>query len=329
MSGFIDNSAKTTKSKAKKPEFRVNSCQIFITYSQCTKSPEEVLKFLETKFKLEKYIVAQENHKDGNKHIHAYILLPNESKPDIRDPRFLDFDGFHPNFTGCRSWKNVVKYVTKDGNYLTNFEAEVIRKLILDNTKAGELHLQARDLARDGKVEDGLKLLENIKTARDLSMHGDAIERNLRALKRQKTEPKFSLDLFKVSFEWDKTKTLVLWGPTNTGKTSLAKALLPNALFVRHIDVLKEYKTGLYSGIIFDDMEFKHWPRGPQIHLVDTDNVSQINVKHSCAIIPEGTPRIITTNLMPGEVFTLNLMDVDACPISRRLQCEWIERRVW
>ena len=177
--------------------------------------------------------------------------------------------------------------------------------------------------------EEGMKVLEHSKTFRDLAIHGEAIERNMRARKKQKTEPKFSLDLFKVSFEWDKTKTLVLWGPTNTGKTSLAKALLPNALFIRHIDALKEYKTGQYTGLIFDDMSFKHWPREAQIHLLDTENVSQINVKHSIAIIPEGTPRIITTNMMPAEILALNIMSPEKCALSRRVQLEWIEKRVY
>ena len=98
---------------------------------------------------------------------------------------------------------------------------------------------------------------------------------------------------------------------------------------MRHIDALKEYKTGMYEGIVFDDMSFKHWPREAQIHLLDTDNVSQINVKHSIAIIPEGTPRIITTNLLPQEVLSINMMSTEECALYRRVQLEWIEGKVY
>lgn len=331
MSEFVSSESEvsetSTSSSSSKKSFRVNTTQLFFTYSQCDKTPEQILEFIKSKVGVKNYIVAQEQHKDGGKHIHAYILL--EKKINCRDCKYFDFDGFHPSFEGCRSWTKVVKYVTKDGKYITNYDQETINKLISQNTKSGEIHLQARNLARDGKWKEGLELLENPKTARDLSMHGDAIERNLRSLKKQKTEPRYSLDLFKVNFEWDRTKTLVLWGPTNTGKTSLAKALLPNALFVRHKDALKEYKCGEYEGIIFDDMSFKHWPREAQIHLLDTDNVSQIDVKHSIAIIPEGTPRIITTNMMPGEILSLNVMDPESCALTRRIQQVWIEGKVF
>lgn len=326
MSELLLTEASSSSEKPKSKGFRLFSAQILITYSQCDKSPENILEFFKTKnIEIEKYIIAQESHKDGNKHIHAYLLLKN--KLNTRDCKYFDFDGFHPKFEGCRTWKKVICYVTKEGNYITNYEKDIIDKIILENMKPGELHAKARKVAEEKSVEEGLEVLNNVKTVRDLNIHGEAIERNFRSLKRQHTEPKYTLDKFKANFEWNQTRTLVLWGPTNTGKTSLAKALLPRALFVRHIDALKEYRTGKYVGIIFDDMSFKHWPREAQIHLVDTENVSQINVKHSIAIIPEGTPRIICHNSMPAEILTIDIMNMESCPLSRRVQCEWIEKR--
>ena len=328
MSSFISPEAVETQKKPK--SFRLNSQTLFLTYPKCPVEPSVMLEQLEKIVKLEVYLIAQEQHMDGSFHLHCYLRL--DHKMNIKDERKFDIkvngELYHPNIQSVRSPKSVIKYVCKDGKYVTNMSQTTIDEAIRNNVKVGDLYQEAMLKAKES-LEEGMKVLEHSKTFRDLAIHGEAIERNLGKQKRQKTEPKFTLDKFKVSFEWDKTRTLVLWGPTNTGKTSLAKALLPNALFVRHIDALKEYKTGMYEGIVFDDMSFKHWPREAQIHLLDTDNVSQINVKHSIAIIPEGTPRIITTNLLPQEVLSLNMMSTEECALYRRVQLEWIERKVY
>lgn len=320
MSGLVLDQVTVDKSK-KKSEFRLNSQQIFLTYAQCDLSPDNVLEVLNGKLELDKYIIAQENHKDGNKHIHAYLLL--KKKINIRDPRYFDIREFHPKVEGCRSWKSVVKYVTKDGNYISNYDADVLKRLISDNMKVGDIYEKARELAKDGKVKEGIVMLEHSKTVRDLTIHGNAIQKNLRALAVKRRSPDFSIDDFDLTFQWDRTKSLVLWGPTNTGKTSIAKALLPRALFVTHKDRLKEYDEDEYEGIIFDDMSFKHWPREAQIHIVDFDNDRQIDVKHGMAVIPAKTPRIFTTNMMPAEIMLAN----DGA-IERRIQVVFIDRRM-
>jgi len=330
MSAFINSEADESSSGKKTKSFRLNSQTLFLTYPKCKLQPEEALERLEKIVKLEVYLIAQEQHMDGTMHLHAYLRL--DHKMNIKDERKFDLkkdgENYHPNIQSARSPKAVIKYVCKDGKYVTNMSQATIDEAIRNNVKVGDLYKEAMEKAKES-FEEGMKVLEHSKTYRDLAVHGEAIERNMRARKKQKTEPKYTLEQFKVNFEWERTRTLVLWGPTNTGKTSLAKALLPNALFVRHIDALKEYKSGHYTGIVFDDMSFKHWPREAQIHLLDTENVSQINVKHSIAIIPEGTPRIITTNMMPAEILSLNVMDASSCALSRRVQCEWIERRVF
>lgn len=98
------------------------------------------------------------------------------------------------------------------------------------------------------------------------------------------------------------TKTLLLYGATNVGKTSLAKALLPRALIVSHMDHLKQYEKGANYGIIYDDMSFAHIPREAQLHLVDRGEDRQIQIRYYIACIPRETPVIITTNKEPREI---------------------------
>lgn len=318
MSLVLDQ-AKTSKPK----EFRLFTAQIFLTYAQCNLDPAKVLENLKKldKLDIKNYIIAQENHKDGNKHIHVYLLL--NTKLNTRDNRFFDMGEFHPKIEGCRSWKAVIKYVTKDGNYISNYDQKMLDDIIRDNMKVGELYTKARDLAKEGKVREGIEVLEHGKTVRDLVIHGNAIQKNLRLLAVKRRSPDFSIEEFNIKFEWDRTKSLILWGPTNTGKTSLAKALLPKALFVTHKDMLKQYDELEYEGIVFDDMSFKHWPREAQIHIVDYDNDRQIDVKHGMAVIPAKTPRIFTTNMMPAEIMLAN----DGA-IARRIQEVFIEKKL-
>ena len=53
----------------------------------------------------------------------------------------------------------------------------------------------------------------------------------------------------------------VFWGASGIGKTCFAKALLPNALMVSHVDDLRHFQKDEHDGIILDDMDFSHTPR--------------------------------------------------------------------
>lgn len=101
----------------------------------------------------------------------------------------------------------------------------------------------------------------------------------------------------------DEVKSDIIWGPSGIGKTSFAKALFPNALFVSHIDDLRHFNSELYDAIIFDDMDFKHLPRSSQIHLVDFDDHRSIHVRYGVASIPAGTKKIFLTNEPEGRIF--------------------------
>lgn len=118
------------------------------------------------------------------------------------------------------------------------------------------------------------------------------VEQALRPKKKTKIYENFNRELLT-----DFSVPIILIGGTGLGKTQYAKASMPNALFIRHIDQLKD--ADLSGGIIFDDMDFKHWPRESQIHLLDTDEDSAIHVRYSHIDIPAGTPKIFTCNYMP------------------------------
>lgn len=328
----MENSSKTRGSKRKEPEnseksgYRLNAKGLFLTYSQCNVEPSkalELLKVILKNFEILEYIIAQELHQDGNKHLHAYLKL---NKPtNFKLPTCLDLkvenEVFHGKYEPARSQEKVLCYCAKEGNYISTYSREYIEELITKHLTGGEIHLRARKQAESGNLKKALETLEHKKTARDMNLHGASIKSNLEALLPKAEEPRRSLEEFDCDLIWEEGKALILWGPTNTGKTSYACALLPKALFVRHKDDLRNYDTNKYNGIIFDDMTFAHWPEGSQIHLVDWEKPSSIDCRYTCAKIPAFTRKIFTYNLSPE-----NVLKVNNPAIARRVQTFYVEK---
>lgn len=130
-------------------------------------------------------------------------------------------------------------------------------------------------------------------------------------------------EIFHGPFRWAHTISLdratIFHGAAGIGKTEYAKYLLPNALFVSHLDDLGGFNED-YEGIIFDDMSFVHLPRTSQIHLVDMENDRSIHIRYKTAMIPAHTPKIFLTNEAHGMIFDL----ADAA-IRRRVEVYHLE----
>jgi len=106
--------------------------------------------------------------------------------------------------------------------------------------------------------------------------------------------------LQELSFNPDVHRALIIKGPTGCGKTTWAKRNAPKpCLFVSHIDQLRQFIAGFHLSIIFDDVDFCHYPRVAQIHLVDFDNPRAIHCRHAVANIPAGIYKIFTCNEWP------------------------------
>lgn len=125
--------------------FRINANYFFLTYSQCPLPREAPLVFGP-----DKYIVAQEEHKDGGSHLHALFYFKN--RKDVRNPRAFDIDGYHPNVERVRSPKAVATYVKKDGFFITNYTAEEIAK-ILGQSRTTQL---CEAILAQGKIDQTL-----------------------------------------------------------------------------------------------------------------------------------------------------------------------------
>ena len=98
--------------------FTLKGKTVFLTYPQCSTPKESLLDHLKQllEHKDIKYAtVGQEQHEDGNPHLHAFVWLNKEIH--VRDRAFFDFEGHHPNIQSARNKADVIKYCQKDGDF--------------------------------------------------------------------------------------------------------------------------------------------------------------------------------------------------------------------
>lgn len=147
--------------------FQINSKTLFLTYPECPLSPNDALEkfqkiFLSTN--IDKYVIAREKHKNGNDHLHCFIQLVSQYRS--RNPKFADLDGYHGNYQGCRSSKNVLKYCTKDDNFISNFDVgEALSKGKSKKEILGKRILEGEDL--DEIVQEHPELIFGYKRLKE------------------------------------------------------------------------------------------------------------------------------------------------------------------
>lgn len=94
--------------------------QWYLTYSQCKFSREELLDHLNDIDLIVEYLICQELHKDGNTHYHAYVKY--ETGVAWKDLLKFKFNDRTANAEAVRSMSAVLKYCSKDDEYITNIK---------------------------------------------------------------------------------------------------------------------------------------------------------------------------------------------------------------
>lgn len=267
--------------------YRANRKSFFLTYPKCPVPLDAIREQLARHGELTKYLIASETHASGDLHRHAYIVY--KEKKNFKDPRWADLEvdgvAYHPNDGGAvRSESCVTKYVTKDGDFITNFYN------IKDNPFTEALAATT--------AEAGMEIL-CAKRPREYLLNYDKLFSTLKRLKPVAAPVLFDFKDFNTELLDETTlheKAVLFYGPTGIGKTRFALAHFQKPLLVRHLDELKKFSPGYHDGIVFDDMSFAHFPTNTVIHLVDMDLDSPVHCRFSNAVIPAGTPRIFTFN---------------------------------
>jgi len=262
-----------------------NGKRFFLTYPQCELVPHILVAFLQFSGPVKSYLVAREKHEDGNYHLHACVEFDTVQRKPVD---WLDCEGHHPNKQDPRNWNACKQYCKKDGEFIEGPE-ERVERTPMEICKAYTNQEDWMDYCVLKRI--GFQFATwywhrshaNLTTILEDEHQGNVIER----LQELKFDPLLH-------------RALLLKGPTGCGKTTWAKRNVPKpCLFVSHIDQLKEFQPGYHVSIIFDDVDFNHYPITSQIHLCDFDNPRAIHCRHTIASIPAGVWKVFTCNRWP------------------------------
>lgn len=128
--------------KKEKPEWRFAAERIFLTYSHVLPrfTPKIVLVNLRKivgKREILQYLISVEEYSKGGLHIHVYLKV--EPQFDTTNVRFMDiiYYGkiYHPNIAVVTAWHQLMKYIKKDGNWISNInETRPIWKTMVEDS---------------------------------------------------------------------------------------------------------------------------------------------------------------------------------------------------
>lgn len=120
--------------------FRQRKINWLITYPKCNLDLEDIYNRIKTKIEQKGLniiycVICKEKHQDGEDHRHVYLHLSGKLELLKKDMRFFDLERdnavdwnieeetdnlkFHPNVQDCKSPKDAIRYVKKNGNYST------------------------------------------------------------------------------------------------------------------------------------------------------------------------------------------------------------------
>lgn len=267
--------------------FRAKGNSFFLTYSQCNLDPNTLLEKLKTERNIEYIGIGQEHHQDGNLHLH--VLINYTKNKDVKNPKYFDFQEFHPKVEVTRDRKQAIEYIKKEG-----FQFIEHGTLIIDPNDIN-LYEMAKDMEHKEYFTKCLQKKINYQYAKEAWTYAQEVDTTINEedeIKGEITAPFLNLLEARVD-----NKSTVVLGPSGVGKTVFVKrnATKP-ALFVSHIDDLRSFDARRHKSIIFDDMSFTHLPLQGQIHLADIFEPRSIHVRYGTVKIPAGVEKWFTCN---------------------------------
>lgn len=249
------------------PRYNFVAKNILLTYPQTDGDKESLLEFLKEKVPDANYIVvSKERHEDGNPHFHAVIA--GSRRIHLRDPRFFDWTSNHPNVQATRSLPQSIAYVKKDGDCIEH-GIEPVTAIQRRNNRSSRM-VGSEVSAITTRAELFAYVLE--RDPRDYIFCHDSLCRYADRVFSEEIpyNSDFEFDPSKLPatlLQWKEAnldasprrpKSLLLVGPSRTGKTEWARSLGKHIYcntYLNAREIADKAEKSLY--IVVDDIPYK------------------------------------------------------------------------
>lgn len=324
---------KGPKDKKKKPKrFRMQGKNFTLTYPQCATKKEVAASIIDDNWgdELSGYLVAEEDHKDGTPHLHAYLQFK-EKKTFCRSDCFDVIGGKHGSYEVTKSIRRWVTYCTKDGKYIAKgLDVESIKKKKgSKSTEVAQMFLDGKKVSDVNKVDPGYVMINK----RKLEEYETWVAcENSKKSKLDWVPPDLSdlTDANKQIAEWIcknirqqrvfKAPQLFIHGPRNLGKTSLIE-WLGKYLSVYHVPMGEDFYD-LYSDdydlIVMD--EFKGQKTIQWMNEFLQGSRMNLRKKGAQVLKTANLPCIILSNYLLKECYPKAHLDGRLNTLEARLQ---------
>jgi hypothetical protein len=340
---------KNKKQENTQKKFRINARHLFLTYPKCEIPIQQALLQIQEKniCPIQEYLIAQEDHLDGTKHLHMYLRL--EKKIDITNPQILNLVGtdtkdvfgrtktFHGNYQGVKSQKDVINYIIKEKHldiitgHLDTQRCLISDEIMLrinDQGKYLDLDEAMISLAKKGRIDEAMQLFEKHRPKEFLRKMA-TIENNLTRLFYTRTvglKPKFNFNSYYIPENLkqaiqEQDKFIWIQGQSGIGKTQAITGILEylghTTLRITDLEGIKHF-TRKNTMILFDDVNFQQI-RGEReliIHYLDIHNGFNANFKHGSIYVPP-VKKIAISNSHPAQIFSPEFLKDES--IKRRI----------
>lgn len=208
-------------------KLRINAKNLFLTYPKNDNEPQDVMNRIIEHFGMENisYIcVGQEEHEDKSLHLHACVCL--KSKVDIKDagPVLEEWGGKHGQYQNPRSVRDVLQYCKKEGKFVEAGIPPTAAKQKI-SSQVAEAVRKGQSLDQLDEMDPGYFMMNMKRIQEYHSLHSRK--------KLKSAPPRAPLVLFRFQQQLEfgiprehKQKQYWIYGPPDTGKTSLIMDLL-------------------------------------------------------------------------------------------------------
>lgn len=249
---------------ARSNNFRLKGKNLFLTYPQfdCDLDLEDILDTLKNRVlpqNVVKYVIAHEHHADGASHIHCYLGL--DGTFSTRAVNHFDIGGIHGNYQVVRSPKAVIKYCSKEEDYIAE---GVDIKVTWDVIRASSTKKEFLEMVASYRPRDYILSFDKINAYADAMYKAPFVPRPIRDI-TSFTVPQELSKFFTDYKSWvtgsrqDRFKSLVVCSPSQYGKTSYVESIC------QHLEISTCFNVGAWNAramqsgydlLVFDDLEF-------------------------------------------------------------------------